>query len=220
MTSKAMQNNTGSEASLYDMVMMMYAAGTLDTAHRVAVEAHIALHPDATNTLSFYEVFGGEMLASIEGAPLMGQDSLNAVLARLDDPVETPSRPILHPCPIYPDNLVEYCGWTAASTPWKAILPGVSIATPQGQKLQLLKVSPGTAMPEHDHKDLEVTLMLDGSYHDEAGSYHRGDLVIMDSHMEHKPVADADTGCICLIINDARPKFTGLMGPVLNLLSR
>lgn len=204
---------------LYDMVMMQYAAGTLSEAHHIMIQSHLTLRPEQGNVLKYYETIGGELMNELNAD--MAPDALDTVLSRLNEK-DAPKKPqpINDACNIYPQALVNYCGWTAKSTPWKKLLPGVECATPEGQKAQLLKVAPGVAMPEHDHSDIEYTLLLDGSYRDESGHYTRGDLVIMDDHMEHKPIADLKTGCICLILNEKPPKFTGFFGSVLNLLNR
>lgn len=210
------------QASLYEMVLMQYAAGTIDESHRLIVESHMALNPSCAPLIHDYEAFGGHMLGHLGANTTMSDGALTNVLSMIDAPDSQPhsSQPIDTACPIYPESLVAFCGWTAQSTPWKKMLPGVSSATPKGQMAQLLKVEPGVAMPEHDHKDLELTLLLDGAYHDETGYYKRGDLVVMDRDMEHQPIADKVTGCICLVVNDAPLRFTGLFGPILNLLSR
>lgn len=217
---KTYLTNADIGAQLYDMVMMQYAAGTLTPAHDVMIQSHLCLRPEQKHVISYYETLGGALMSQL-GEEAMTANALDHVLSRLNqDEDPSPTSPANNSCPIYPQVLVDYCGWNAQSTPWKTLLPGVFSATPEKQKAQLLKVTPGTAMPEHDHSDIEYTLLLDGSYSDESGQYNRGDLVIMDNHMEHKPIADHEQGCICLIINEKPPQFTGFFGPVLNLLNR
>ena len=67
-------------------------------------------------------------------------------------------------------------------------------------------------MPEHGHGGCEMTLVLAGSYHDETGAFGPGDLQDVDESVEHKPLTDAVTGCICLIASERPARFKGLFG--------
>ena len=78
--------------------------------------------------------------------------------------------------------------------------------------LRLLKVQNGQAMPEHGHGGNELTLVLDGSYTDEFGTFSAGDVADLDDSVEHRPIADRETGCICLIASDSKVKLKGVIG--------
>ena len=70
-------------------------------------------------------------------------------------------------------------------------------------------------MPDHGHGGAELTLVLEGAYSDETGAYRRGDMQDVDETIEHTPVADTETGCICLIASEQPARFKGLVGRLL-----
>jgi putative transcriptional regulator len=53
-------------------------------------------------------------------------------------------------------------------------------------------------------------LILHGSYTDQIGRFGVGDLADLDSDVEHKPMADRTTGCVCIIASQEKAKFKGL----------
>jgi putative transcriptional regulator len=57
-------------------------------------------------------------------------------------------------------------------------------------------------MIPHSHKGKEITLVLEGAFSDETGSYKRGDIVIHDQRSSHAPQADQRLGCTVLSIMD------------------
>ena len=75
-----------------------------------------------------------------------------------------------------------------------------------------MRVRAGKAVPQHTHEGNELTLVLEGSFHDELGRYARGDLAITDPTVEHRPVADEGQDCLCLAVTDARLRLTGPLG--------
>ncbi len=63
------------------------------------------------------------------------------------------------------------------------------------------------------------TLILDGAYSDEFGTYRKGDVADMGDDVEHRPIADETYGCICLAASDAKPRFTGVFARLLQPLA-
>ena len=62
----------------------------------------------------------------------------------------------------------------------------------------------------------EYTVILEGSFSDEAGLYHKGDFLLRDASHEHTPVATLDKYCICLAVTEAPIQLTGFFGRLLN----
>ena len=115
-----------------------------------------------------------------------------------------------------PLHLVPFVGISLDDVPWKPLAPGIwhcPLPLSKGAKgdLRLIKVAPGKVLPEHGHRGEELTLLLRGSYRDETGTYAAGDIADLDESIEHKPVADAETGCICLIASEKKARFKGLI---------
>jgi putative transcriptional regulator len=81
--------------------------------------------------------------------------------------------------------------------------------------VRLFYIAPGTTIPRHTHGGSELTLVLSGSFMDEIGHFQSGDLADLDDSVCHKPVADTDQPCICLIATDERLRFSGVLGRML-----
>jgi putative transcriptional regulator len=85
--------------------------------------------------------------------------------------------------------------------------------------VRLLRVEPGRAMPEHGHGGTELTMILSGSYHDEIGHFGPGDVADLDTEIEHRPVADAQTGCVCIIASEKQAVFKGFFARMIQPLT-
>lgn len=78
------------------------------------------------------------------------------------------------------------------------------------------KISKGGKVVEHDHRGLEVTLVLEGSFSDEDGIYSPGDFIVKEPGQAHRPTASQNQDCLCLSVCEAPVKVTGLLGKVIN----
>ena len=66
-----------------------------------------------------------------------------------------------------------------AQSGWRRLAPGIrqlALTTGGGAKARLLKLKPGTVLPEHGHRGTELTILLAGSYTDALGQFRRGDM--------------------------------------------
>ena len=206
-----------------EVTLLAYAAGSLDEGLSVVTAAHIGACRACQDAVRVCEAIGGQLLATLQGTDLAA-DALPRALARLDTPMPpTPvaPRPNIHR-QISPAALSSM-GFTPphALSPyrlgkWRWVAPGIHhiLVLPRHgghAGLHLLRIAPGTALPEHGHQGNELACILTGSYTDETGRYGVGDLAEMDTDDEHKPIADASEGCICLIATDAPLRFRGLL---------
>lgn len=88
----------------------------------------------------------------------------------------------------------------------QAVIPTSDRAT-----ARLLYIPAGVAVPDHGHNGMELTLVLQGAFADEADCFRRGDIEIADEGTEHQPIAQAGLDCICLAVTDAPLKFRGFL---------
>jgi putative transcriptional regulator len=89
-----------------------------------------------------------------------------------------------------------------------------------GGTLRLLRVRPGTALPRHGHGGAELTVVVEGAFADETGRYGPGDLAEADEGVEHRPVAEGPSDCVCLVASRGRLRFGGPVGWLLGALVR
>lgn len=194
--------------------LLSFAAGALAEPLAAVVAAHAAMCEDCRREIARMETIGAALLLA-GPAPA-------APYARRPDPARGPlaarqraaipvARDELLPAPI-----ARLYRLTFGSIPWRRLGPGVwhhRLALSDGAKgdLRLLRIAGGRRMPEHGHGGEELTLVLDGAYIDETGTYRRGDIQDVDGTVEHTPIADTKVGCVCLIASESPARFKGLL---------
>ncbi|WP_338363338.1 ChrR family anti-sigma-E factor [uncultured Pseudoalteromonas sp.] len=84
----------------------------------------------------------------------------------------------------------------------------------------LLHIGPGGEIPEHTHTGFEVTLLLDGEFSDEEGTYVPGDFIWQDGANQHTPLTK--DGCLCFTVVSSALHFnkglSKLLNPIGNLI--
>lgn len=78
----------------------------------------------------------------------------------------------------------------------------------------LLQIEAGGSVPEHTHKGFELTVLLDGSFHDEQGEYVKGDFIMLDGSHQHHPISN--NGCLCYTVANDALHFTQGINKLLN----
>lgn len=197
-----------------DATLMSYSAGSLGEALSAVVAAHVDMCPRCASELRRMDQIGAAMFDALQPMSMSAPPPTIAA-ARLSRPQIETSDADAGPGEV-PRPLRRLVGGDLDRIAWQRIGFGAwhfPLPLSEGVKgdLRLLKVSPGQAMPEHGHGGSELTLMLRGSYRDEVGTFRAGDLADLDEEIEHRPVADLEEGCICLIASQERAKFRGLV---------
>ena len=192
-----------------------HAVGTLEPGRGLLVATLAAIKPEVSKTVEGLEAAGAGLLsaAPAETLPAGGFDAL---MARLDaQPPEPP--PGVAPA-VCPEPLRAPIAAAAAKGRWRAVAAGIQCldlkpALPGAQGLvELLCAEPGAKLPRHRHEGEEFVLVLQGGLRDESGRFGVGDIAIGDGSMAHEPVAESGEICVCLVVSDSAPAFTGLLG--------
>jgi putative transcriptional regulator len=211
-----------------DELLIAHAAGNLPEPVALAVATHLALNPAARARYRRYETFGGVLLDELEPAPL-ADGSLERLLHRLDDggdeatPAGESADPRGQDDPLLPRPLRDYLPGPLDSLRWRNYGTAAEVEIPiqaPGYRTTLVRVRAGRMVPQHTHEGNELTVVLDGAFHDGLGHYRRGDLAIADSSIDHRPQADEDGDCLCLAVIDAPLRLTGRFGRFLNSFVR
>ena len=204
-----------------DANLMSYAAGALPEPLAAAVAAHAALCPTCRLQLRDLRSLGGVLLDDVGESQALPPDTIPE-LAMLG-PVEPAGPGASHSsdaAALMPQTIVRRYGLDLNQVPWRWLAPGVryfplTLSPGVIGDLRLLKIAPGRKMPEHGHGGCEMTLVLDGAYSDETGTFHRGDIQDVDGELEHQPIVDARAGCICLVAAERPARFNGIFGRLL-----
>jgi len=202
---------------LTDPLLMAYSAGQLPEAFNLVVATHVSLCDDCRARLGSFDAIGGAMLATAEPVHL-DDDALEVALARIADAPDDRPVPAAPPPASrkdgLPQPLVAYIGGDLSAVKWRPIGMGVRQAvlptSPEAQ-VRLLYIPAGVAVPDHGHRGMELTLVLQGAFRDASDRFGPGDIEVADEHMQHKPVAEAGDACICLAATDAPLRFSGLI---------
>ena len=194
--------------------LMSYSAGSLGEALSAVVIAHIVRCPQCRADVRRLETLGAAVFAGEHGVgvgapptlPLSDDKSAKRVGERIPDP------------------LAVMLAGGLSSFRWRWLGPGVHhyrlpLSAGASGDLRLLKIAAGRRMPVHGHGGSELTLVLDGSYHDETGRFGPGDVEDVDDAMEHQPIADPITGCVCLIASERAARFKGVLGRLVQPLT-
>lgn len=200
-----------------DATLMSYAAGSLPEALAAVVSTHLAMCPHCRREFATMQRIGVSMFNSLAPAPVDRTAPVLQLRAMEADVAPAAKREaVADEQGDVPAPLRHLVGTRLSDIAWKRLGPGVwhfplPVSSAASGDLRLLKVAPGRAVPEHGHGGAELTLLLQGAYEDELGRFSTGDIADLDETVEHQPVADKDTGCICLVASEHKARFKGLL---------
>jgi putative transcriptional regulator len=182
-----------------DSSLIARAAGSLTPLHVHVLAVHLSACQRCRDQLRRMEEVGGALLTALPPQRL-GPHAFTRIMARLDD-----------------DDARSYVDAPPASVTLEALAvgrwfwlgPGIRLMPltrrdASGTRLDLIKVSPGVALPGHGHTGAETSCILQGGYRDETGVYEAFDIAEGDAALEHTPVASPGLDCVCLIATTGR----------------
>jgi putative transcriptional regulator len=210
-----------------DATLMSFAAGSLPEPLALVIASHCAICSRCAAEVKSMERLGAAVFAELQPASLSGavpvmalrstESSVSSAAPR--SPVDDYDADVDVPLP-----LRHLVGGKLDNIQWQRLGIGVWHAPVLQHKsargdVRLLRVEPGRAMPEHGHGGSELTMILRGSYQDEIGRFGPGDVADLDDDIEHRPVADAQTGCICIIASEKQAVFKGFFARLIQPLT-
>ncbi len=173
----------------YAVFMMDHAAGNHPESLALAGDLHMMLCPSAARAAFAWSIIGGALLESEDAEAVAGQPEPHRRYRK---------RQRTGSCAC---AILEAA---AQDLPWKRGIIGVPyhpVGVPGGR---LMKLSPGQGVPRHAHTALEATVVIQGELRDEFGHYRKGDLMLGEPGMHHKPVAAGQEACICYVAEPPR----------------
>jgi putative transcriptional regulator len=209
---------------LDDSTLMSCAAGSQPEALAAVVASHLAVCPRCRGELETLSLIGETLFDSLAPVPVTREAPVVAARASEadeDGSVRIARRPA---DPGVPDAVASVMAGRAGDVHWRRLAPGIwhyplELSAGAEGDLRLIKVAPGHTLPEHGHGGSEITLILDGAYSDEFGTFQKGDVADLGDDAEHRPVADKDQGCICLIASDRKARFKGFIARLMQPLT-
>ena len=198
---------------LSDQLLMAYSAGDLPEAFNLVVATHVSLCDECRAQLASFDALGGAVLDTSDVAE-MSDASLAACLDRIDGLSQATARSPLRGAGVFPAPLADYIGGGPDKVKWRPLGKGVKQAileTGKDASARLLYIPAGHAVPDHGHRGLELTLVLQGAFRDASDRFGPGDVEIADEATQHTPVAEEGEVCICLAVTDAPLRFNALI---------
>lgn len=199
-------------------LLAAWVSGNLPAVFAVVVASHVALCEECQAATEAAQAIGGALLERLTPADL-SEDALSRALAALDQPAP----PVLAPraAGIFPAPVMQALGGQPPK--WRMLGGGIRqqilMANREGS-LRLLYIPSGRKVPEHGHRGLELTLVLQGSFSDSAGHFGLGDVEDADGAVDHQPIAGAGEACICLAATDAPLRFHAMIPRLLQPIFR
>ncbi|HMO06424.1 MAG TPA: ChrR family anti-sigma-E factor [Paracoccaceae bacterium] len=196
-----------------DTLAMAYAAGDLPEAFNLVIATHLSMSDESRARVATFEALGGAVIETGEAAAL-DEGSLDACMARIAGLPPVPRAAAPRRSGDMPAPLADYVGTDLAGVNWRPVGLGVRqsiLRTGPGATARLLMIPAGQAMPDHGHNGLELTLVLKGAFLDGADRFGPGDIEVADPGMQHTPVAEAWSDCVCLVASDAPLRFQSLI---------
>ncbi|CAH0991222.1 Anti-sigma-E factor ChrR [Sinobacterium norvegicum] len=223
-----MTSNTAVKYHPSDDQLIDFSAGSLPMSRALTISAHIDQCAVCQQNINKLQLLGSIQLETIASQPVA--DTVKAsVLAKISAAKQHPTprpKPAAEQAPkrvgglTIPRCLSRWVPDDYQSIKWTKITSSVFLSElctdGNGAKASLVKVKAGGSMAHHGHSGEEVTVILQGSFSDQDGSYNPGDFIFRKSGDKHQPVATHDQDCICLIVLDGPVQFTGFFTRLLN----
>ena len=195
--------------------LMSYAAGSLPSALAAVVSVHLAMCRTCRQQVQELDAVGASLIEALDASGPSRTTTPSALRIHASEPRQNQQSS---------DPIEALVGSRLEDIKWKRLGLGVwhyPIVLGENDKgdLRLLKVAPNQAMPEHGHGGCELTLLLDGAYDDEVGRFTVGDIADLDDTIEHRPVADREMGCVCLIASERPAHFRGFIARLMQPLA-
>jgi putative transcriptional regulator len=205
-----------------------FSAGSLALAQAACVSLHLRFCAACRYDHQRLQRLGAALFEAL--APQQVDDSLlRGVMNRIDE----------QPAPLsFSQNRCETTGFPAlvqrlmegdcGEIDWRRINRDLRISRLRtgdlAHEFALYHIRAGGRIPRHSHRGTELTLVLEGSFSDEAGHYQQGDFILRDSAQVHTPTAGRDRDCVCVGVLDAPIHFRAwnyrLLNPLMKIQPR
>lgn len=200
-----------------DDLLLSFVNCGLPIGLRLGVATHLELCATCCERVALLRAVGGVVLD--EQTPVAMRDG---ALARALQQIDQGAAPRQAPRKVTgPPPLPEGAVWPRAladcsATRWRWLGPGmrwsrVTVPGAPEANVFLLRIGAGKYLPQHTHRDTELTQVLYGRFHDGRALFGPGDFDLADDDVHHQPVVQDGSECICLAAVDGRLRFDGVI---------
>jgi putative transcriptional regulator len=201
-----------------DETLLCFAAGQLGAGPRLVVAVHLESCPHCREQVRLFEAAGAALLENLP--PLAVPPSqLEKIFARITAEPSAPRPRLPMAAPVLANGFVLPAALAGHKIgPFRFIHPRlrwarVRLADAPKERVVLLKIAAGQAVPTHGHSGLELTQVLYGRFSDSMGSYGPGDLNEADEEtIDHQPLVSAEGECLCIAAVEAPLRINSIFG--------
>ncbi|MEM8570621.1 MAG: ChrR family anti-sigma-E factor [Pseudomonadota bacterium] len=199
-------------------LIQAYVCGMLPHAYSVVVAAHISVCDECRTRMETLEAVGGAAVDTL--APIALSDSFkDRVMGLLDAEMPVMEKP--KPKGIFPGPIMAELDGSPPR--WRSLGGGIRqqvLNEGEDGTLRLIYIPSGMAVPEHSHRGMELTMVLQGSYNDVEGEFKAGDVEVAAEVTNHTPIAGPGEPCICVTATDAPLRFSAWLPRLLQPVFR
>jgi putative transcriptional regulator len=207
-------------------LLVDYAAGAMSDAEALLVGLHFDACPSCRRDAAAARALGGALLDAIAPAqlpPSLFESTLRAIGAFEDSHVPETHCPVPDFAAGWPLRLRTHLSRFPKTT-WRWLPAGFrALRIPVDDELRRLwlMVAPAGRGPlSHRHFHEEWTVVLNGGFSDETGTYAAGDFAYMEAGEQHRVTAEPGEGCVGLILLRSNPEYLTFPGKLLAPLLR
>ena len=201
-------------------MLVEFSAGTLDTATSICVSAHLHFCKCCRDEVARLNEVGAHLMSEAPPEEI-DNELFDKILAKIDQPETTVD--VSHKTANasgFPEPVNKLLNHAEKTPVWKRLSKSMEVAklfTGQNKyEIALHKICAGGVTPKHDHRGLEYTVVLEGSFSDESSVYTQGDFIIRKPGDIHQPMGAKNGECICLSAQEAPIKLKSILGFFLN----
>ena len=210
-------------------ILKEYAQGKLATGWSVALSAHLELCQSCKQKFSELELDAANSWSQASSNQST-QDFSHLLANIIGQPQEnTYDSPVSDNSPITEIHMLDHsftlppilAKAAKEGLVWKKLAGGINQAKldiDTETQCEFIYMSPGSKTPMHRHQGSEITLVLDGSFSDEQGTYEATDFIVRSGKDEHQPVSEE--GCLCFAVLDSPLTFTQGLARLFNPINR
>lgn len=216
-----------------DAMLRSYVAGDLNSASGLVVSTHLDMCPHCQRMVFAIEEELSSSISTMDAAEAH-DDMDDADMQLMLDAIFSSSAPKENPLSVQStnDSLIYLDGkrfnlprslarQKDRIGPWNKMMGNMwraPINLGTDEVANLIYMGTATSVPEHTHKGTELQLVINGSFSDEYGHYHDGDLLLLDGSHQHTPQTTSED-CLILAVMDGPLHFTSGISRLLNPFS-
>ena len=199
--------------------LVEFSSGTGSTAMNIAISTHLHYCNECRRKVT-ENVSTAAIMFEQQTAQTVSEDSFAKLMSRVKEQPQEAA--VLAPkvATRFPSVVEKLIKNDTESLDWQKPMKNLRVSRlmkdETGLILGLHHMKSGGQVPHHTHRGKEISVVIEGGFSDEMGSYGPGDFIDLSTEHRHSPRADADGDCWLLSLVEAPVKLTGPIGWVVN----